>query len=80
MSTRNYWGLYGKKKLSPSSGSAALRQLNSIHKREHTVFFEGYQFAWIGIKNNIYRGMVYILKGSESEVKLACLFVFALCW
>ena len=29
-----------KSKLSPSSGSAALRQLNLIHKRDNKVFFK----------------------------------------
>ena len=35
MSTRNFWGLKGKKsKLSPRSGSVSLGQLKPIHKKE----------------------------------------------
>ena len=40
MSTRNSWGPRGKSKLSPHSGTVALRQLNPSIKRGHKVFFK----------------------------------------
>ena len=39
MNTRNSWGLSGKSKLSPRSGSVALRQLNYIHKSGTEIIF-----------------------------------------
>ena len=39
MSTRNNWGLHGKKETVRHSGCIALRQLNSIFKNGPNVFF-----------------------------------------
>ena len=41
MSTRNFWGLSGK--LSPHSGSIALKELNHIHKKATEVYLEPIQ-------------------------------------
>ena len=50
VNTRISWGLVVKSKLSPRSGSVAVRQLTPSIKRDHIFFYENAICSWSNLK------------------------------